>query len=109
MTEAQLAPNSTECTGCGQLDNHPKHHYGDRRYHFDCIPADVHDDSFGHLKGAEKKRIDTVIAHAHGETVEHLHGHDLRVKHIELDPHQPDEVKKLAGVKVSTRKGGSRG
>lgn len=81
-----LAPHSTKCTACRQTDNHPKHHYGDQRYHFDCLPAEVYADSFGHLPAAERKRIDTLIAHAHGDTVEHCHGDALRAKHIEINP-----------------------
>lgn len=86
LVEALLAPNVTTCTACSGTDNHPKHHYGADRYHWDCIPADVYDDSFGHLKGAERKRVDTLIAHAREDGVEHLHGHALRLKHIELNP-----------------------
>lgn len=108
MPEADdaLAPHQTKCSSCGQTDNHPKHHYGDRCYHFDCIPADVYEDSFGHLKGAERKRIDQLIAHAHGDGVEHLHGHDLRVKHVELDPNQPDHVRTALGLSKKGQRNG---
>ena len=98
---AALLPPAQECSDCHQVDDHPKHHYGDRRYHFDCLPADVYDDSFGHLKGAEKKRIDTLIAHARADGVPHKHGHELRAWHIINDPNQPDEHKRAAR-KVTT-------
>lgn len=33
-----------QCDGCGQVDDHPKHHYGDETYHHDCTPHRVIED-----------------------------------------------------------------
>lgn len=32
------------CDGCGQTDDHPKHHYAAQVFHHDCTPAYVIDD-----------------------------------------------------------------
>lgn len=95
-TFAQLLPPAQECSGCGQVDDHPKHHYGDRRYHFDCLTDEVYDDSFGHLECDDRERIDQLIAHAHGKDAEHHHGDALRAWHIVNDPNQPDHNKRAA-------------
>lgn len=105
---AQVAPHENECANCHQVDNHLKHHYGDRSFHFDCLPEDVRADSFDHLPAEERQRIATIIAHATADGVEHLHGHDLRVKHVEIDPNLPAGVKRALGLPVPT-KGKTRG
>lgn len=33
-----------QCDGCGQVDDHPKHHYGQETYHHDCTPFRVIED-----------------------------------------------------------------
>lgn len=33
-----------QCDGCGQVDDHPKHHYGAETYHHDCTPFRVLED-----------------------------------------------------------------
>lgn len=33
-----------QCDGCGQVDDHPKHHYGSETYHHDCTPFRVIED-----------------------------------------------------------------
>lgn len=32
------------CDNCGQVDDHPKHHYGAQTFHHDCTPASVLDE-----------------------------------------------------------------
>lgn len=31
----------TQCDNCGQVDDHPKLHYGPETYHHDCLPHRV--------------------------------------------------------------------
>lgn len=31
----------TGCDQCGQVDDHPKLHYGTQTWHHDCVPAPV--------------------------------------------------------------------
>ena len=33
-----MANVPTQCDGCGQVDDHPKLHYGVQTYHHDCTP-----------------------------------------------------------------------
>jgi hypothetical protein len=33
-----------QCDGCGQIDDHPKHHYGAETYHHDCTPHRIVED-----------------------------------------------------------------
>lgn len=38
------ALHTSQCDACGQVDDHPKHHYGAETYHHDCTPFRVIDD-----------------------------------------------------------------
>lgn len=39
-----MALHVSQCDGCGQQDDHPKHHYGAETYHHDCTPFRVIED-----------------------------------------------------------------
>lgn len=74
-------PNHTqaECDNCGQVDDHPKLHYGApsgiETYHHDCIPARVRKDL-----NLDEGRLSAIIeAAASG-----VHGNELRAHIQEL-------------------------
>lgn len=66
----------TGCDTCGQVDDHPKLHYGVETFHHDCVPARVRREI------GEHQMLDQIIAAASSG----VRGSDLRA-HI-ADLHQ---------------------
>jgi hypothetical protein len=103
----------TQCSGCGQIDDHPKFHFGPGplQFHFDCIPYFIVEDAThvsdwvwdGEAKAFALHRRDPIPEDALHPMVKHtlrvreqaqkgVHGADLVAKIADLwDKHKPHQ------------------
>jgi len=70
----------TTCDHCGQHDDHPKLHYGEKTYHHDCTPAPVKEEILSGVH-SESAEITAAIFQAAEDGV---HGDMLLAKIEEL-------------------------
>lgn len=77
----------TMCDQCGQTDDHPKHHYGEKTYHHDCTPVPAREETLAGAHSAGDEVTGAVFAACIDEG---LRGDDLRTRIEEL--HEGVEV-----------------
>lgn len=78
-----MGPNGhflTKCKDCPETDDHPKLHYGQDTYHFDCLPAFAEQDVTRFLDHPQHAAARRIIDAARGG----VHGQELR-QHIDDD------------------------
>lgn len=87
-----------ECDNCGQIDDHPKLHYGNEVYHHDCIPARV-------MHDIESETDYEVVANSSA-----VGGHELRAtdRRLLADDELPGSVHQLRKI-VKQAKAGKHG